>query len=504
MDGWRLLNFSSLTLSMKKISFLIFYFILYSFYSPAVFGEDKAPIQDSIVKIYTIYTRPNYYNPWMMESTNQSSGSGAIISGKRILTNAHVVSHQTFIQVRKHGDSQKFKAHVISVSHDADLALLGVDDESFFQNTQPLGFGDLPPPQAEVSVYGFPIGGDSLSITKGVLSRIEHQRYVHSGFQFLAGQIDAAINPGNSGGPVIANNQIVGVVMQGLNNADNIGYMVPVSIIKHFLDDMKDGTYGGFPSTGLIIQKMENPDLRKKFKMQDTQSGILVLDIIAGSPAEGLFEKNDVLLAIEGHPLANDGTIEFRPKQRTSATYYIESKQMGGSITIDVLRNGEIKKVVLPLAQKINNQWLVSQEEYDTLPSYYIYGGVVFSKLTINYLKMWGKNWQKEAPIDLLEKTSSWPTADQKEIVLAVQVLPDEVNTGYHEINSWMMETVNDKPFKDFGEFVKILESQKGEPFMVFKDSKGQLVVLDNKKAQESHQRILETYRIQKDRSEDL
>jgi len=226
-------------------------------------------ISDAIVKVYAVSDPPDYLNPWNMMGPSSVTGSGAIIEGNRILTNAHVVSDLTFLQVRRYGDTQRYPARLLAISHQCDLALITVDDPHFFQGIDPLIIGDLPATNQEVLVYGFPMGGDTLSITKGVVSRIEHQPYVHSSIALLAGQIDAAINPGNSGGPVIVNGKIVGVVMQGIPSSQNIGYMVPAPIIKHFFEDLSDRQLDGFPNLGVCMQYMESPDLREKYAMPE-------------------------------------------------------------------------------------------------------------------------------------------------------------------------------------------------------------------------------------------
>ena len=218
--------------------------------------ETDSAVKAAIVKIYTIHDVPDYYNPWSMKGPFGSTGSGCVIKGRKILTNAHVVSDKTFIQVRRYGDAKKYEARVLSVSHAADLALLTVNDPAFFEGVTPLDFGDLPRTREEILVYGFPLGGDTLSTTKGVVSRIEHQTYTHSSDSFLAVQIDAALNPGNSGGPAINDGKIVGVAMQVISQASNIGYIVPVPIINHFLRDLEDGRYNGFPSIGVVMQGM--------------------------------------------------------------------------------------------------------------------------------------------------------------------------------------------------------------------------------------------------------
>jgi S1-C subfamily serine protease len=204
-----------------------------------------------------------------------------------------------------------------------------VEDAEFFEGEPTLSFGELPEVQQEVLVYGFPMGGDMLSITKGVISRIEHQPYVHSSSAFIAGQIDAAINPGNSGGPVLVDDKIVGVVMQGIPSSQNIGYMVPIPIIRHFFDDLEDGEYDGYPSLGISMQDMENDGLREYYQMEEGISGVLINQIIPGSPADGLLMSGDVLLSIGGYEVGNDGTIEFRTNERTQLNYVIQQKQIG-------------------------------------------------------------------------------------------------------------------------------------------------------------------------------
>ena len=164
---------------------------------------DGHNIEDSVIKIYTTQAEPDYFTPWRLLTPRQSSGSGAVIENSRILTNAHVVANASYVQAQKHNDPRRYQARVTFISHEADLALITVDDPEFFADLKALTIGDLPEPLQEVSVYGYPIGGKTLSITKGILSRVEQQVYAHAGTYLLAGQIDAAINPGNSGGPVI-------------------------------------------------------------------------------------------------------------------------------------------------------------------------------------------------------------------------------------------------------------------------------------------------------------
>ena len=63
-------------------------------------------VEDSIVKIFAVSKIPDYFTPWN-SNVKRSHGSGAIIKGKRILTNAHVVANETFLEVKRHGDTTR-------------------------------------------------------------------------------------------------------------------------------------------------------------------------------------------------------------------------------------------------------------------------------------------------------------------------------------------------------------------------------------------------------------
>src|SRR5262249_50919359 len=155
------------------------------------------------------------------------SGTGVIIEGKRILTNAHVVLYASQLFVESHQSSDKLVATVEAVSPGMDLAVLKLEDESFFEKRPPLLRSPaLPEVKDSVLVYGYPQGGSSLSVTKGIISRIEFAPY-NDNASGVRIQVDAAINPGNSGGPALVDNKLVGLIFSRLQQSDNIGYIIP-------------------------------------------------------------------------------------------------------------------------------------------------------------------------------------------------------------------------------------------------------------------------------------
>ncbi len=477
---------------MKKL------FTLLTLLSMAFTFTYAQSIDSSIVKIYTVSKATNYLEPWN-SSVQRSSGSGSIISGNRILTNAHVIANETFIEVKKYGDTKRYQAEVIFVSHDTDLALLKVKDEDFFKDTTPLSFGTLPKMQDKVTVYGYPMGGHTISISTGIVSRIEHNRYVHSGKSFLSIQIDAAINPGNSGGPALSNGKIVGVVMQGISFSQNIGYMVPVDIIQHFLKDVSDKKLDGFPKLGIMTDKIENPSLKEYYHLAEDAGGVLVVDIVHNSVLKEVLKKEDIITAIDGHKIESDGTVEFRPHQYTHFKYFIDLHQYGDEVSLDVLRDGKklALKVKLP-ATSSKEKSTYSQLEYDKMPTYFMLGGYVFSPITQNLL-----NSSNSPVLSLRYAATKFPKKDKQDLVVLLKVLASSHTRGDYGLSMWQIEKVNDKKFKNFQEFYHLVMDSK-EKFVVLEDEDGAKVVINKKEALDAESGLLKRYSIKANKSDDL
>jgi S1-C subfamily serine protease len=487
--------------SMKVLGTLVSVLVLTCVSMPAVAADTT--IKDAVVKIYTVSNSWDYAEPWQMSGQESCSGSGCIIANERILTNAHVVENQTFMQVRKTGDPKKYTARLEKVAHECDLALLRVEDKSFFGGIVPVEIGELAQLKDAVAVYGFPIGGDKLCITEGVVSRVEHSTYLQSHARLLTCQIDAAINPGSSGGPVIKDGKLVGVAFQGLC-ADNIGYMVPPPVIRHFLDDIADGTYDGIPGLGVLYQEMENPDLRYELGMNEVQAGVLVTRVYPGSPATGILKPGDVVLSVDGIAVANDGTIELREGEWTSCEYVIQRKHINDTVRLTVLREGSVVSVEIRLTKPVNAERLVPHEQYDVAPTYYILGGLVFQPLTRNYLETWGRTWWEDAPSNLLSYYRyGQSTEERREIVLLTKVLADESNVGYHDLRNRVITSVNGRNIATMRDLVKAVEGNDGKYYVIV-DEQGYTIVLDRAKVEERAAGILKTYRVGAGRSEDL
>jgi len=224
-----------------------------------------------------------------------------------------------------------------------------VEESEFWEGIFPLSLGELPNLQDYVTVVGYPVGGDTISVTSGVVSRVEVTQYAHGGCDLLGIQIDAAINSGNSGGPVFdEHGACIGIAFQSYAGSDveNIGYVVPTPVINHFLEDYKKNkAFTGFPSLGIQWQRMESDDLRKASGMSEDQSGILIRAVSPISSAQKVLKPGDVLMEFDGEVVANDGTVPFRTDERISFTYLVAQKYVGDISSVTILRDNEIRNL---------------------------------------------------------------------------------------------------------------------------------------------------------------
>ena len=461
--------------------------------------KNDEKVLDAVIKIFAVTSSPNFFMPWQNYPQSQGTGSGVVIKDNLILTNAHVVANQSFLMVRKQGDPKRYIAKSVAVCHTADLALLKVEDQSFYDGIEPLEFGMLPELQEEVAVLGYPVGGDNISITKGVVSRIEPVIYSHSRRTLLAIQIDAAINPGNSGGPVIHGDKIVGLAFQSFRTQQNIGYVIPQSIIKHFLKDFYNKRPLEFPELQLGVMVMENPDLRRWAKMRDVDTGIMITKIPEVFKKRMPFKVNDVILAIDDIAIANNGSVKFRKNEIIDFKYLIMKKYIGEKVNFRLLRDG--KEVVVDYALTAPKQ-LVKNRRYDITPEYYFIGGLLFVPLNVNFLDSWN-NWWDNAPRELVNFCDEDIKKDRKEVVVLANIFADEVNVGYQSIKYSAVKKLNGKQIVDLKSFVENFEKIR-TGFVVLELHDSRKIVLDMAKLRASTKRIMERYRIPLDRSHDL
>jgi S1-C subfamily serine protease len=471
--------------------------------SPAV----SARIENSVIKVFSTIRRPDPFKPWTKQAPQSVTGSGVVIEGKRILTNAHVVGYASQVEIQASQAGDKVSATVESISRGMDLAVLKLDDESFFDTHPPVPRESrLPEVRDAVFAYGYPVGGSSLSITKGIVSRVEFVGYSY-GAAGLRIQVDAPINPGNSGGPVIAGDKMVGLAFMVATNAQNVGYIIPNEEIDLFLRDVADGRYDGKPLLHDDIQTLENPALRQYLKLDRSIEGAVVHSPYRDDPGYPLKEF-DVITKIGEHPIDNQGMVKLGPSLRVAFRYQVQHVIKNGKVPLTIVRGGKTMQVQVPAE---GPRPLLIQDLQGDYPSYFVYGPIVFTRASAEFLSVINSNVQAMVAFGanaspLVTRRGDQPDANHEElVVISAPFFPHKLVTGYSNRMGSVIDTVNGVPVRSLRHLVTLLRDMKEDLIVIrFNQRFGETMVLPRKAMLEATDGILQDNGIRTQGSADM
>ncbi|RZA32105.1 MAG: serine protease [Lysobacteraceae bacterium] len=464
-------------------------------------------VENSVVKIFATVRRPDPYKPWSKASPVDVTGSGVIIEGKRILTNAHVVGYASQVEVQASQSGDKVSAKVIALARGLDLAVLELDDPSFFDKRPPVQRAAvLPDVREAVFAYGYPVGGNSLSTTRGIVSRVEFVGYgsFSSGLRI---QIDAPINPGNSGGPVIAGDKMIGLAFSMAAGAQNIGYVIPNEEIELFLKDVADGRYDGKPLLHDSVQTLENPALRQYLKIDPSVEGALVHRPYKGDAGWPL-KEGDIITHIGEYPIDNQAMVKLGSNLRVRFQYRIQQVAKNGKVPMTIIRAGKSMKVEVPAS---GPRPLLIPDLNGGYPSYFVYGPVVFTRATNEFLSFLAANAAaangaafNDSPL-MTQRGDSPDAAREELVVISGPFFPHKLVRGYSNRFGSVIDTVNGVKIRSLAHLVSTLRDLKDE-HVVFKFDQryGETMVLPRKAMLDATEGILSDNGIRTQGSEDM
>lgn len=473
---------------MKCLFVRLFTLALISFAGAAERPAAPSDVYKSVLRIEVATQVPDYRTPWNAGHFSGGIGTGFIIGKNRILTNAHVVSNARRVLINIYGSPKKYAARVDFIAHDCDLALLSVEDFTDFEGFPAFSLGEIPSLESQVRVIGYPIGGERLSVTRGVVSRIDFQAYAHSrADSHLIVQIDAAINPGNSGGPVVQDGKVVGIAFQGLRQADNTGYIIPTPVVKRFLKDIEDGKYDHYAEFGISEFPLFNPAMRKALGRPDDDQGVLITNVTPTSSADGLLMPGDILMAINDLPVDSAGMVLI-DGENVSFNEIIERKFAGDKIAARILRNGKWNEVQVDLKPLAWGRMYAI--DYESKPRYIVFAGLIFQPLDTNLFatsKFDNINVRRlftdYVPKGLFQK--------YKDIVMLTRVESDPVTSHLAEFAGLAVEKINGTEVLNLAQAYELLHPpQAPEYFVIELHGANRPLVIPSAKVQDANQRI--------------
>lgn len=459
--------------------------------APALSASGASP-RDAAVKIFATIRRPDLIRPWTKTPPQEATGTGFVIAGERILTNAHVVTHASQLFVQPPRSSDKLRAEVVAIAPGIDLAVLELsrerDRERFFADHPALTLaGELPEAGALVTVYGYPMGGEQLSVTEGVVSRVEYSAYYNEGAGVRI-QVDAALNPGNSGGPALSGGKVIGVVFSRVPEGENIGFVIPTEEAERFLADVEDGEYTGPPRNFDSFQTLENPALRDFLGVDEGVTGLVVNDTFGD---ESPLERWDILTRVGGYDVDNAGLVTLRPDLRLAWQALVPRLAEGGAVPAVVVRGGEEVGVELPVYTSDDTVMdFMAQRE----PEYFIYGPLVFTPAYIEHFRALNSGFLaiKDSPIAARIGDARRFEGEQL-VVVPGSLLPHPVSKGYEISYFPTLRSVNGVEIRNLAHLVGTLRDLD-EDFVTFEfhDTTQELLVFDRIEIEESTEQILE------------
>ena len=475
--------------------------------APATAIPASPAVENSVVKIFSTLRRPDPYKPWTKATPQEVTGSGVVIEGRRILTNAHVVGYASQVQVQASQDGDKMDAKVVAIARGMDLALLELDDESFFAKHKPVPRASvLPDVREAVMAYGYPLGGNSLSITKGIVSRVEFVPYF-GGTAGLRVQIDAPINPGNSGGPVIAGDKMVGLAYSIVAGANNIGYVIPNEEVGLFLRDVADGRYDGKPLLLDDIQTLENPVMRQYLKLDKSVEGAIVHRPYSADAAYPLKEW-DVITRIGDYPVDNQAMVKLGANLRVRFQYRVQQVAKDGKVPLTIVRAGKTMQVQVPVGGR---RPLLIPDLDGGYPSYFVYGPIVFSRASAEYLGFLNANPVTQASYGfngspLVTRRGDAPDTQREElVVIGAPFFPHKLVTGYSNRFGSVVDSVNGVPVRSLRHLVALLRDLKDELVVLrFDQRQGETMVLARQAVLDATEGILSDNGIRAQASPDM
>lgn len=451
----------------------------------------------SVVRVNATDQGYNFIRPWEKMNPVTRKGLGAVLPNNRVLVTAELVADNTYIELEKADSGEKVPAKVIGVDYEVNLALVGPDDpESTF-------LADMKPLELDLSVEA----GDQLEVwqledngtpasTEGTVMKVSIGRYFVDGSYFLNYLLRGSLQyrAGSFTLPVVKEGNLVGLLLS-YSSKELTSDIIPAPIIKHFLDDLADGEYAGFPNLGISYAPTLDDQLRKYMKLDGHEGGIYVRRVAKdGSAKAAGMEVGDVILEVNGNPIDSRGNYDHPKYGKLNFSHLVRGEpNVGDVVPIKIIRGGEVMDIELALLRKNPEDYLVDPYMFDRGPRFLIKGGIIFQELTLPYLKAWGDSWATRAPFKLVHAHAHqdvYEDEGREKLVILSAVILSPSTVGYDQLNNIIVTKVNEQAINSIADLNKAFESPIDGIHKIEFDDFPKVIYVDAAAAEESNARF--------------
>ncbi len=454
--------------------------------NPEPAAEVKTDTLLSVVRVNVTSQAWDFGRPWGKRPPFSRRAIGAVLTGGRVLVTAELVTNANYVEFESAGGGQKVPAVVETVDYESNLALLKADDAEFLKplkqlEVAPARVGDL------LSVWQLEANGNLL-VTNAALTTAEVSRYPIDDVALLIYRATAPLQFRDSSFtlPVVKDGKLAGIVMRYDTNTNNAD-IIPAPVIQHFLKDAANPPYKGFPRAGMAFAGTRDPQFRRYLGLDGSQlGGIYVNDVIKDGPAEKAgIQKGDVVLKIDGREVDRDANYLDPEYGRIAIAHLFSTRHFeGDKINLTVARKGETKEMTLTLAHRDVQSYVIEPYVIDRAPRFFILGGLVLQELSRQYLKEWGNDWAKKAPLNFVyfdRQQAELFDDGPKKIVFLSRVLPSAATVGYEELHTLVVKRINGMELQSLLDVPTALEKAtdglhkvefEGDPTTIYLDAK--------------------------------
>jgi len=443
----------------------------------------------------------NWRAPWEKLAPWTRTVTGLVVPGRRILATSTAFGNPLLVEAQKLGSEARSVARVELVDHEGPLALIAVDDPSFWEGLEPLPLETRAAAEGAVTILRWQRSG-LLDAYPGTLRQVRSGRHGLSQTSLLTIDVASSAEGLGESEVVVSKGKVAGLVTGRSGDAYQA---LAAPVLGQFLEEAKTGTWRSFARAGLAWQDLTNPALRQSLGLSAGETGIRITRVLSHGSAGSVLKPGDVLLELGGAKLDPTGYYEHPLYGRMLfPLLFTDGRHPGDTMPVKVLRDGQRLELSMTLKAMLPEQDRVPPYVYGRGPDYVIVGGLVFQEVTRPYLASWG-DWTRRAPPRLLVAIDREPEAEEagagpRRIVLLASVLPDTANLGYQELRDVIVEKVNGKPVSNLQDLRKAFAAPFGG-FHVVDFLPGQAavrIVVDAGEAVQSQKRLQQAYGVER------
>lgn len=469
---------------------------------PLAAAQSAAPVEKtvSVVRVNATNQPWNFFHPWSKRAPYSRRAIGAVLANHEVIVTAELVANANYLELEKAESGEKIAATVDVVDYEANLALLKPADAAFLDGIQPLDLTDAVVGD-RVSVWQLESTG-ALLATDALVTAAQVSQYPVDDASLLTYELTSSLQyrEGSFTVPVVKNGKLAGVLMRFDPRTQNVD-VIPAPVIEHFLKDAADKKYGGFPRAGVLFSALRDPQLRRYVGLTpQTPGGVYVTSVLRDSPgAKAGIREGDVLLAIGGTPIDQDGNYADPRYGKTSMLNLIAMKQTGETVPFRIFRGGKTEELPVTVARRAAADYVIEPFVIDRAPRFYVLGGLVLQELSRQYLKEWGPEWTKKAPerfvyADRYQSELFGDGDGRKKIVILSQVLPSANTVGYEQLRYLTITKINGVQISSLADLPAALQKPVDGFHKIEFDENPRVIYLDAAQVAADNDALKKTY----------